>query len=72
MTQEELLERIEKAKRDGDTKLDLSNEGLTELPPEIGQVPIGRASLRARIRKAAREGGSRSATVAIFVRTWTI
>ena len=38
MTQEELLERIEKAKRDGETKLDLSSKGLAELPPEIGQL----------------------------------
>lgn len=38
MTPEELLKRIEKANRDGDTILDLTGEGLTELPPEIGQL----------------------------------
>jgi internalin A len=38
MTPKQLLEQIEQAKRDGDTILDLSGKGLTELPPEIGQL----------------------------------
>ncbi|MEH2420803.1 MAG: COR domain-containing protein [Nostoc sp.] len=38
MTNEELLEIIEQAVRDKVTKLDLSGEGLTTLPPEIGQL----------------------------------
>ena len=38
MTNEELLEIIEQAVRDKVTKLELSNKGLTTLPPEIGQL----------------------------------
>jgi internalin A len=38
MTPKNLLERIEQAKRDGVTELDLSDEGITELPPVIGQL----------------------------------
>ncbi len=38
MTQDELLERIQRAKREEEKGLDLSGEGLTELPPEIGQL----------------------------------
>jgi len=38
MTNEELLKVIEKAKAIGATALDLSNRGLTALPPEIGQL----------------------------------
>ncbi len=39
MTNEELLKVIEEAKASGVTALDLSNKGLTRLPPEIGQLP---------------------------------
>ncbi|MCZ6651887.1 MAG: leucine-rich repeat domain-containing protein [Planctomycetota bacterium] len=38
MTRDELLERIQKAARNQETKLDLSDEGIEELPPEIGQL----------------------------------
>jgi internalin A len=38
MTRDELLEIIERAARDGLNKLDLSGKGLTDLPPEIGQL----------------------------------
>ncbi len=38
MTKDELLEVIAKAAREGATELDLSDEGLTALPPEIGQL----------------------------------
>ncbi|MEH2177764.1 leucine-rich repeat domain-containing protein [Nostoc sp.] len=38
MTNEELLQIIEQAARDKVTELDLSGEGLTTLPPEIGQL----------------------------------
>lgn len=38
MTDEELLQLIERAARDGVTNLDLSREGLTKLPPEIGKL----------------------------------
>jgi len=38
MDQNELLEIIREAKREGATTLDLSNKGLTSLPPEIGQL----------------------------------
>ncbi|MEH1867208.1 MAG: COR domain-containing protein [Nostoc sp.] len=37
MTNEELLQIIEKAVRDKKTQLDLSGKGLTTLPPEFGQ-----------------------------------
>ncbi|MGK7930025.1 MAG: leucine-rich repeat domain-containing protein [Microcystaceae cyanobacterium] len=39
MTNEELLQHIEQAKREGVTKLDLSNNQLSKLPPEIAQLP---------------------------------
>ncbi|MBD1869636.1 leucine-rich repeat domain-containing protein [Cyanobacteria bacterium FACHB-471] len=38
MTQEELLQVIEQAARDGRRTLDLAGEGLTALPPEIGKL----------------------------------
>ncbi|MBN2003102.1 MAG: GTP-binding protein [Anaerolineae bacterium] len=38
MTQDELLELIDRAACEGWTELDLSNQGLTELPSEIGQL----------------------------------
>jgi internalin A len=38
MTREELLAVIEKAKQSGQTSLDLSHKGITELPSEIGQL----------------------------------
>ncbi|WP_104908849.1 leucine-rich repeat domain-containing protein [Nostoc sp. 'Lobaria pulmonaria (5183) cyanobiont'] len=38
MTNEELLQIIQKAARDKVTELDLSGKGLTTLPPEIGQL----------------------------------
>ena len=38
MTQEELLRLIDEAAADGRTTLDLSGEGLNELPPEIGKL----------------------------------
>ncbi|MCA9922453.1 MAG: leucine-rich repeat domain-containing protein [Anaerolineales bacterium] len=38
MNQQELLELIEQAAADGRTKLDLSRQKLTKLPPEIGQL----------------------------------
>jgi internalin A len=38
MTQDELLEEIQQAKREQVEELDLSESGLTELPPEIGQL----------------------------------
>jgi internalin A len=38
MTQEELLQVIEQAAKDGVTQLDLSNEQLDSLPAEIGQL----------------------------------
>ena len=38
MTQEELLERIDRAAAEGWELLDLQNAGLTFLPPEIGQL----------------------------------
>jgi Leucine-rich repeat (LRR) protein len=36
MTRDEVLAVIAKAKRKNATELDLSRQGLTELPPEIG------------------------------------
>ena len=38
MTDEELLKKIRGEKAIGATELDLSNKGLTTLPPEIGQL----------------------------------
>jgi GTPase SAR1 family protein len=38
MTKEKLLKIIKQATKDGVTTLDLSEKGLTELPPEIGQL----------------------------------
>ncbi|MGV3721345.1 MAG: COR domain-containing protein [Actinomycetota bacterium] len=38
MTDEELLEQIETARRKGGTVLNLSGQGLTSLPPELGQL----------------------------------
>lgn len=38
MDQAEVLKIINQAKEEGWTELDLSNKGLTELPPEIGQL----------------------------------
>jgi len=38
MTNDELLEVIAKAARDGVTKLDLSRKRLTALPPEIAKL----------------------------------
>ncbi len=38
MTEADLLERIETARREGVTELDLSGQGLTSLPPEIGSL----------------------------------
>jgi internalin A len=38
MTHDELLETINRAVRDGLTKLDLAGQDLTSLPPEIGQL----------------------------------
>ena len=38
MTNDELLEVIAEAARDGVTKLDLSSWSLTVLPPEIAQL----------------------------------
>jgi Leucine-rich repeat (LRR) protein len=38
MDRDELLELIDRAARDGWTKLDLSNQGLSELPAGIGQL----------------------------------
>ena len=38
MTEQEVLKIIKKAKREGWTELDLSDEDLTSLPPEIGQL----------------------------------
>ena len=37
-TQDELLALIDQAAAEGWTELDLSGQGLTELPPEIGQL----------------------------------
>lgn len=41
MTRDELLALIDQAEREEWTELDLSNKGLTELPPEIGRF-VGR------------------------------
>ena len=38
MTEKEVRQRIERAAHEGATKLDLSGEGLTFLPPEISQL----------------------------------
>ena len=38
MTEKEVRQRIEEAAREGATVLHLSGEGLTVLPPEIGQL----------------------------------
>ena len=38
MTQDELLQLIDQAAAEGWTELDLSGQGLTELPPEIGKL----------------------------------
>jgi hypothetical protein len=38
MTREELLAIIEQARRENWEELDLRNKGITELPPEIGQL----------------------------------
>jgi len=38
MNRDELLRLIDQAAREGWTKLDLSGRGLTELPPEVGQL----------------------------------
>jgi hypothetical protein len=38
MTREELLAIIEQARRENWEVLDLSSKGITELPPEIGQL----------------------------------
>jgi internalin A len=38
MTKDELLKVIKKAVENGDLTLDLSGKGLTELPPEIGEL----------------------------------
>ena len=38
MTQDELLALIDQAAAEGWKELDLSGQGLTELPPEIGQL----------------------------------
>ena len=38
MTRDELLKKIKKAARTGATKLDLHDNQLSELPPEIAQL----------------------------------
>ncbi|MBD0269639.1 MAG: hypothetical protein ICV77_15265, partial [Cyanobacteria bacterium Co-bin8] len=38
MTRDELLELIDQAAAEEWTELDLSGQGLTELPPEIGKL----------------------------------
>jgi len=38
MTEKEVRQRIKEAAREGATVLHLSGEGLTVLPPEIGQL----------------------------------
>ncbi|MGC9393471.1 MAG: hypothetical protein ACP5J4_01300 [Anaerolineae bacterium] len=38
MTQDELLKLIDRAVADGLNELDLRDQGLTELPPEIGRL----------------------------------
>ena len=38
MKKKELLQIIEKAAKEGWEELRLSDQGLTELPPEIGQL----------------------------------
>jgi Leucine-rich repeat (LRR) protein len=38
MDMQELRQVIAQAARDKSTKLDLSGQGLTELPPEVGQL----------------------------------
>ena len=38
LSNDELLNIIEQAAKDGTTSLDLSNQGITELPPEIGRL----------------------------------
>jgi hypothetical protein len=38
MTRYELLAIIEQAKQENSTELNLSGKGVTELPPEIGQL----------------------------------
>ena len=38
MTEKEVLERIEKARKTGATVLNLNGAGLAELPPELGQL----------------------------------
>jgi len=38
MDQAELIALIEKAAREGSTDLDLSREGITQLPEQIGQL----------------------------------
>jgi internalin A len=48
--QQELLDLIETAAREGRTELDLSSKGLTELPPQIGQL-IQLQSLNLRYNK---------------------
>ena len=38
MTQDELIALIDRAAEEGWTELDLSGKGLTELPPQVGQL----------------------------------
>ncbi|MCH9647314.1 MAG: hypothetical protein K0U98_03685 [Deltaproteobacteria bacterium] len=38
MDLEDLLERIKQADRDGETRLVLGDQGITELPAEIGNL----------------------------------
>ena len=46
MTEQELLQIIDQAAKEGWTELNLSDKGLTVLPPEIGQLAKLTASSR--------------------------
>ena len=56
MTQDELLRLIDEAAADGRTTLDLSGEGLDELPPEIGKLTNLRTLVLGKWNKNKRAG----------------
>ncbi|MBE7385243.1 MAG: leucine-rich repeat domain-containing protein [Leptolyngbya sp. SIO1E4] len=51
MTQDELLALIDQAAEEGWTELDLSGQGLTELPPEIGKLTQLETLILGRVEK---------------------